>query len=69
MVDKIKQHLKTPGNSIRLSDDRVDEWKLKMAEVSHDLLVGRRWGMDFFNKPAVNLGKCKRVKFEENSTE
>lgn len=69
MLDRIKEHLKTPGNSIRVGSDNVGSWRLKMAKVCHKLLVIDGWGMQSFNQPAFKLKKCKVIKFDLNSRE
>lgn len=69
MLSKIRTHLKVPGNSIRVGSENVSSWGLQIAKVCHKLLVVDRWGTQAFNTPALNLKKCKEVRFDQNPTE
>lgn len=65
----IQAHLSTPGCSLRLNEDDMEECKMKIVQVAHDLLWHQNFGRKFFDRPANGIKGCKRIRWSSDSTE
>lgn len=64
----IRDYLRRPGNSIRVDEELRDEWKLKVLETAHKLLMSGNWALETFSRPAIKTTGCQNVTFPEDST-
>lgn len=66
----LRAYLQIPGNSVDLSAKNADteEAKRIIADIAHKLLYDQRWGQTYFSRPSFASG-CKRITYEEHSTE
>lgn len=67
IYENIQKLLRTPGCSLRINGDLVEEHKILVGERAHDLLAAVGWGDEYFQRPDLTVGENKDTLFGKAS--
>lgn len=65
----IGDYLRVPGHSVRLNRDDMEDCKMKVVKVAHDLLWNHNIGLWYLERPAHGIKGCKRIRWSSDATE